>query len=853
MTSPRVHETLYPGTSSPLAKWWDESPGATIRSLSFDLPQLLSEMEEYDLDNVNLIGADPLWDSSVFSTAVLDTPRPDCQLEHHQAASPVAPVLRQLNPERVHQRRDQQGIPGDDITNSGSKRSYSSQMADLFRITSPPGMDSSQTSREAPTPRVAKQALRRQNRSCDQCRSAKRACDLSNDSSIPSQKPSRACSLCTIRGVECTATWLANKQSSLRGKKRPRLTAPIFAEEESSDLGLNAMEEHRVDMDVSPAAPEANLAKLTIAEEACSQHFNLYVDVFDIPISHCLFLDSMPPGYSLGVAALSPIKDSSSLSGYLSKADAWIKSCWNLNFNAFGSTVPAPHIFHTVSVLDAVFQRTGAQPYRSSMTSRDVAITETYKWAAIALAARFAPAKSGEKKPLNPESGKYLEYRHDVALAAWEKAKEKVFGNIAATTSFRVALSLLLFGLVPVPGSTNQGQELDEDAEYAFCEGVRRLHTLCAKARQRILVYSQANGSNSVTDSRGSPNGSHDLPHLSPEDSKYILELLGAVEWLINIINAVAIGVSRGKTQAFPSQMSTPLTIHRPHDNGDTSSRPGEDRLWLFRRHDLSNLSLMQTESKSEAFTTIWCKGAHDDVLLQTLRRLSYVVVVIWKSLADLTMAIESAHRNNVGYEENVFQHYETTISLLQRWRSAFGILDSGMRECFDKASDEIWRTVAFTSNDCDLAILLFCDLVQRFEIRLAQQPFTPETERLRGALRLTSDFRKTQRLISAEQVSLVASTCRQTSRPGFEGSSGLKSHIQDIAAHPNPSLMVHLHTLAGNALRGEVHSSISQLEGKRVSELTRSFDICRETVQGLKETLVTFPDIASSDDLEAL
>lgn len=780
MTSPRTHEALYLETCSPREMWRDESPGATIRSLSFDLPHLLSDMEEHDLDNANIIGADSLWDFNAFLTAAPDTPRADSELGHHH--SPSAPLFRQLNTDLVHECRDQQVVSIDNNTNSGSGLTCSTDSVDLFRPTPPPKAYSSQTP-EVPTPRVAKQAFRRQNRSCDQCRSAKRACDLPNDSCIQTQRPSRACSLCTIRGVECTATWLVNKQSALRAKKRPRLKTSS-TEEESSGLALNATEERPAEMEMPPAVPEANLAKLTIAHETCSQQFNLYVDVFDIPISHCLFLDSMPPGYSLGVAALSPIKDSSNLSRYLSKADAWIKSCWNLNFMAFGSTAPAPHIFHTVSVLDAVFQRTGAQPYRSSMTSRDAAITETYKWAAIALAAQFVPANVGEKKHHDSRYSKYLEYRHDVALAAWEKAKQKVFGNIAATTSFRVALSLLLFGLVPPPGSMNQCQELDEDAEYALCEGVRRLRTLCAKARARVSAYHEVSGSNSVTDSRRSAIGTHDLPHLSPEDSKYILELLGAVEWLINIINAVAIGVSGGKTNAFHAQMSRPLTTYRPHDPGDTSSGPGEDTLWLFRQHGLGNLGLMQTESTTVAFTTLWYKGAHDDVLLQTLRKLAYVAIVIWKSLADLTMAIENTPRNNVSYE-NIFQCYETTISLLQRWRSTFGILDPAMRECFDKASSEIWRTVAFTSNDCDLAILLFCDLVQRLEISLAQQQFTPETERLRSALRLTSNFRKTQRLISAEQVSLVASTCRQTSRPGFEGSSGLKSQIQDIAAHP--------------------------------------------------------------------
>jgi hypothetical protein len=64
---------------------------------------------------------------------------------------------------------------------------------------------------------------------------------------------------------------------------------------------------------------------------------------------------------------------------------------------------------------------------------------------------------------------------------------------------------------------------------------------------------------------------------------------------------------------------------------------------------------------------------------------------------------------------------------------------------------------------------------------------------------------------------------------------------------------MVQLYTLAGITLKREVHSSIDQIEGDRVSELSKSFDMCRRTVEGLRETLVTFPDVANFDDLATL
>jgi hypothetical protein len=784
MASPRSHQALHLDVFFPTERWWDESLSATLGSPSFDLPGLRSDMDKHDLENFLWDGPDSVWDFGAFSTVAPKTPRPESVSNFHHSS--LESFFRQFDTDIAHKSGEQQSVPPDHGGIDGSRRASSKNVVEAMRSTSTPNISCSQM-REASTPRTAKQVLRRQNRSCDQCRSAKRACDLPNDGSIQLQRPSKACSLCAIRGMECTTTWLAKKQSALRSKKRPGVTTTSVTGD-SADLAFNAAGEGSVDMVVSPAISDADLGRSTIAQATCSQHFNLYVDVFDIPISHCLFLDSMPPGYSMGLAALYSMKDSSSLARCMSKANDWIKSCWDLSYMAGGSANPAPHIFCAASVLDAVFQRTGAQPYRSSMTSRDAAITESYKWAAVALAAQFAPSHGGEKGYLDSQPNKYFAYRHDVALGAWEKAKQKVFGNISATTSFRAALSLLLFGLVPPPGSMDNSHELDEDADYALCEGIRRLHTLCSKARARISEHNELSGSNSVTVRRGAANGPQDLPHLSPEDSKYILELIGAVEWLVNLFNAVAIGTTRGKTQAFPSHTSETSTVHRPHDTSmsKTSLMPGEDTLWIFRRHGhgRTNSALMQTEVPDVSFTTLWSRGANEDLLLQSLRRLAYLAVVIWKSVADLTMAIETTPWNK-SKSETIFGHFKTTLSLVQKWRTKFGILDTTMRECFDKATCEIWRTVAFTSNDCDLAILLFCDLIQRFEIELAQQQFTPETERLRSALRSTSGFRKMQRLISAEQVSLIASTCQQASRPGFEGKGGLKSRIQDIAAHP--------------------------------------------------------------------
>ncbi|OQV06631.1 Fungal Zn2-Cys6 binuclear cluster domain-containing protein [Cladophialophora immunda] len=831
-----------------LESGWQVLPSASGNQFAIDLPQLSSEIEDNDLGSVDSSTVDAFWDPSIFMVTPADQAPSDNDPYHWR---PISTTFQHHLPADLVGDRDSSQLPTLGInTDTTSYRNSSGDEVDLVSPT-PSDWGKHAPTQEPPTPKITKQAPRRQNHSCDQCRSSKRACDLSKDISVQGQKPSKACSLCRIRGMKCTATWLANKQSEQRGKKRPRLTPPPLREETPSNLIPYTEDEHSWLKDfVSPPTPESNLARQMMAQETCSQHFNLYVDIFDIPISHCMTHESMPPGYSLGVAALSPMSDSSGLSNYLTQANSWIKSCWDRSLELWGSKVAAPQIFHTVSVLDALFQRNRSHPYRISMTSRDAAITETYKWAAIALAAQFATASVVQKDSSKSDFSGNLQYSHDVASAAWEAAKQKVFGNIAATTSFRVALSLLLFGLIPRPGSTDHYEELEEDAEYALCEGIRRLQTLCAQARARLSIDTQVSPTQSVADARRAPASIFNFPHFSQKDRKYILELIGAVEWMANLINAVTIGASRGRTGAIGPEMSHLGTLRsREHT---TASKPGDDTLWLLplHGHSMWPSGLKATEPEVVAFTTLWHNGASDETILRELRQSAYTAVVMWRSVAGLTMAIERIPATKPNYDD-IFHHYRTTLSLISVWRSTFGILDSSIRGLLEQAPCELWRTVAFTSNDTDLAILVFCDLAQRLEIQLTQEQeqFTPEMERLHSALRSTSALRKWQRLISAEQVSMIASTCKNTSRPGFQGGSGLKSQIQDIAAHPNPFMMVQLHTLAAKALTGEVHSSISQLEGKRVSELTSNITICRQALEEFRKTLVTFPDAASFED----
>lgn len=68
--------------------------------------------------------------------------------------------------------------------------------------------------------------------------------------------------------------------------------------------------ESLVDVLGSLSRTEADLARQFTARVTCSQQFEIYVDTFDIPISECLAGGSMPPRYSLGVTACTPLENS---------------------------------------------------------------------------------------------------------------------------------------------------------------------------------------------------------------------------------------------------------------------------------------------------------------------------------------------------------------------------------------------------------------------------------------------------------------------------------------------------------------------------------------------------------------
>ncbi|CAP97028.1 hypothetical protein PCH_Pc21g21310 [Penicillium rubens Wisconsin 54-1255] len=73
-------------------------------------------------------------------------------------------------------------------------------------------------------------------------------------------------------------------------------------------------------------------------------------------------------------------------------------------------------------------------------------------------------------------------------------------------------------------------------------------------------------------------------------------------------------------------------------------------------------------------------------------------------------------------------------------------------------------------------------------------------------------------RLTSALQLSSLALTSYGGSSAGFQGKVGLKANIEDVRAHPHPTMVVEAYKLAANAFAEEIQNSLPVADTKRTA-----------------------------------
>ncbi|KAJ5825426.1 hypothetical protein N7474_002564 [Penicillium riverlandense] len=739
------------------------------------------------------------------------------------------PAQHQYNPSLISTIDEQ--LQRNQFSNSDSKRGGAGDtIGGLLNLTSPSTATSDVGTISANTQPTehgsSTRKLRRQNHSCDQCRSSKRACDLPMTVRISHKKPSTSCSTCNNRGRSCTVMWLAGKKSKSYAKKGANAVSYV-AEADDTDAEKQLTDRVRHPTPGEISSVESDLSKQVDSREISLQYFNLYVDVCDMPISECLLQGSMPPQYGRGIAALAPLSASQNLAIYLKKANAWISSCWEANSESdlWSSNAAAPHAFCTVTLLDALFQGRGYKKLPHMPSSlRDASINDAYKWVAIATAAQFTI-----------DTNRSASYSRDLAIVTWRKARAIVFKNMAATDSFRQSLSMILFGLIIRPNiSPDEDNVSETDSVYALCEGIRRLDSLCAKASSHLQEMKE-----------NCPYSGGNLTwELTSDVIDNLLDLVYAIQWLVYIANDVAVVTSRGEICPMPNE-PTELDFRCPQRFMGALQTPDiATSVTVHEDQDIENSILSRAMTERQTLMVLECSNISYNEVKQAVRDSAPLLILMWKALASFMLVNKTVKTGKADYKI-IASRYEATMNLVALWRSSFGIFDGKSIKYLQQSPSELRRILAFCVNDGDLGVLLLYDTAQKLEKDLAERPPTPEKNILCNILHATGSSLKSQRFMSAVQISTLASICGRASSPGFEENGGLKTYVQDIGAHPNPMMVVQAQTLSARALADGVSDRVNEMDTTGASKMASKLEACLKTLRDLQNTLTTFPDVS--------
>ncbi|CAG8901763.1 unnamed protein product [Penicillium egyptiacum] len=723
-------------------------------------------------------------------------------------------------------------------------RFHLSQAADILRY---PQTEIDQQAQEkfptapqnkTPASKRGPRRLRRQNHSCDPCRSAKRACDLPPNANHVDNLSSSPCSMCKLRGTDCTVVWRASKQSH-----KPKKSASVsFVKSHSTDHDLDSINKY-TDDSLSPTTPnslsshESVLVCHMMTSETCAQKLDVYIDIFDDPMSKLLSKRCMAPCYSLGIAALTPLSRNTQLAAHFSQAQSSIKNSWEKGSSP-RPTSAASRLFLTASILDSLFQSPNSHSKCARSVSRDNALIETYKWVAIATGSQFSVNESDAEN-----MWKSHKQTRDVAYATWCKAKHMVFENIA-NKSFRLGLSLLLFGIILPPTESDKSCEFEEDAAYALHEGLRRLHTLCAEARAYLQNCSTQSAL--LTPLMGLRKPCL-LQNLSTGALENVLELIAAFEWLVEMLQSVAISLFPCRSFTFALSIGNFSAEHSHSIEKVTQRSDGKSVDNGRDSNTMDDAIIARVTAGSPTVTVLWSQGFPEHLVHSALLESGSVVILVWKALARLTLSIRKVGAGDANYTE-IHHRFNMMTMLIDLWRTTFGTVDHASALSLQLSTANVRRGVLFCATDGNLGVLLFYELCCQLQRHLEDQPQSLGNK-LRETLNLTRNYSNYQRLTSAMQISYLTSATHGLSSPGFQGEGGLKSNIEDIRAHPHPTMVVQAHRLAAKCFAEEIQNSVHTVDIKRISDLSASLESCLRELQGLQNALVMYPGAELGDE----
>lgn len=696
--------------------------------------------------------------------------------------------------------------------------------------------------------------LRRQNRSCDPCRSAKRACDLPFDPIVSKNSTTAPCTTCKLRGAECTVVWLMKKQGNSHANHSVSvsLTSPRSVNDDPNNF-RSQLSDSSPPPPISTKLPSLEISIVSdfTSREMRSQRLGVYIDIFDFPVSNLLSGGCMPPCHALGITALKPLSRNSELAERIKETQLTVTKIWRMDSSPYLPASAIPRLFVTASILDMLFQCATPRHENSRFSSRDEALTEAFKWVAIATGSQFTIPSMNEED--NEES---RQKARNIAYDTWRRARDMVFTRISMRRSFRLSLSLVLFGTILPPTGTDESHEFADESAYALQEGICRLRKLCSEARSYDGTTRQSNPRSPLIGQPRSGKIPRLLANLPASEYETVLELIAGLEWLVEISQVVAISISPSRSIAIASSFLEP---------GARSDEMIVDKFQELATNDLDDSIIARVKSETQSVTYLLSQNAEQGVVQNAVNESGSLVVLLYKTLAGLTLAVREGG-NATPSHEKIYRHINTMLMLIGIWRTAFGAIDDKISTRLRLATADLRRSMIFCAIDGDLAILLFHKLCSRIQKQSARNNDL-KNGTLHDRLAETKSYRRLQRLTSAIQISSLASAVQGNLSPGVEGAFGLKAQIEDIRAHPvslfpsyqtqnanskflkHPSMVVQAYKLAANCLADEIQNSITAVNEKLISDLSIKLQNCLRELRGLQSTLVMYPSSDVEDD----
>lgn len=356
---------------------------------------------------------------------------------------------------------------------------------------------------------------REQYRSCDQCRSAKSACDLKLEAPLVDGIPAKACSGCARREIFCTALWLErmlaqreqkrkkhpndqqNQQQTRQANAAPYPTTkdqspPIIAPAGQINQIKSSPNQFLTPIPVDATQPLTNISidnsqpnmwqhlyalqtynshtlphtrlEQSLGKDVMMDHlernkFKIFYETFEIPFSHWLGQECIPPPYRAGLAIMndsrtkqkgdiqtSSMHNSAEIGSH--RGNEALQRVLNQAMLETGSDAigkcsfaSAPFLLSSVYILDALMDSKRFRGNRNPRTAvYNAQIESALHSAVLASASQYGN-----------QSVETLDAQKHMTATAWYKAKKELFELISDTWSFRLALGLLIFGMTTPP------------------------------------------------------------------------------------------------------------------------------------------------------------------------------------------------------------------------------------------------------------------------------------------------------------------------------------------------------------------------------------------------------------------